>query len=285
MKSLFNDRCIFSPLHFTMAMHFLYEWLSVGTFVLSMTLSSLTLIAPKISPGRDLDLSLHTQCIHFVNKLRHPNNRNHWKPWHLVSPLKLSTMNSTGRMLADPDHRQCGTHRNRSKKDWMCLCLFQIEVFIFVEIQISPNLFISWVGKWWAITVQNYDFYDIQKPIMHILKESCQNFLQLRTSDLARSKTIKKKTNKKMGKLLVAFLEDGFRIILESETHRIEENVVKTLLNSYVQIFFWPKKGQTSWKDTPIKQFHQIINCTVFERHGWTGWKTEVNMILYQAVG
>lgn len=69
---------------------------------------------------------------------------------------------------------------------------------------------------------------------MYILKESCQNFLQLRILDLVRSKIIKKKINKKMGKLLVVFFEDGFRIILESEIYRIEENVVKILFNSYV---------------------------------------------------
>lgn len=44
-----------------------------------------------------------------------------------------------------------------------------------------------------------------------------------------------------MHKLLVALLEDGLR----GEAHRIEENVVKTLHNSYVQTF-WPKKRQTS---------------------------------------
>lgn len=48
-----------------------------------------------------------------------------------------------------------------------------------------------------------------------------------------------------MQKLLVAFFVNGFRIILKGKIHRIEENVVKTLHNSFAQISFWPKKRQT----------------------------------------
>ena len=45
-----------------------------------------------------------------------------------------------------------------------------------------------------------------------------------------------------MQKLLVAFFVNGFRIILKGKIHRIEENVVKTLHNSYAQISFLAEK-------------------------------------------
>lgn len=78
--------------------------------------------------------------------------------------------------------------------------------FIFVEIQMSPNLFISWVGKLWAITTQNYDFYNnIQKPIMHTLKESCQNLCSSRQQAWLKAGQSKTKPNKKMQKFACSF--------------------------------------------------------------------------------
>lgn len=131
----------------------------------SMTLNSLTEIASKISPGRNLDPSVHKQCIHFVQvnkKFMHQNNRNHWRLWHLMSPFKFSTMNLTVKMLADPGHRQylvvCTRVDLRSIR-----CVYMSisdRHFIFVEIQMSPNLFISCLGKSWARTIQKCDSYN-----------------------------------------------------------------------------------------------------------------------------
>ena len=134
-------------------------------------------------------------------------------------------------------------------------------------------LYLRW-EKSWAVTIQNYDSHNnIQKPIRHILKESCQNCCSSWQQIWLKAGQSKTKPNMRMQKLLVAFFVNGFKIIFKGKIHRIEENVVKTLHNSYAQISFWPKKRQTRWKDAPIKQFHQTTNCaqkTLAERQRLT---------------
>lgn len=160
-----------------------------------MTLSSLTLIAPKISRGRELDLSVHTQCVHFV--LAHKKNTCLKTSWITEDRGTSCHPVSFPRCTQQWRCWQIQTshfvlHTKVDPKNIGCIYMFISERgFIFVKIQMSPNLFISWVGKLWAITTQNYDLQQHPKANYAHFEGKLPEFLQLKTADLAKSRTIK----------------------------------------------------------------------------------------------
>ena len=220
---------------------------------------------------------------------------NHWRPWHLMSPCKLSTMHSAVKMLADPDHSHFVLHTKVGPKNIGCIYMFISERgFIFVEIQMSPNLFISWVGKSWAITTQNYDSYNnIQKPIIHTLKESCQNFCSSRQQTWLKAGQSKTKPNKKMQKFACSFPCGLFQNYLgrwNSQDRRKcgkKQNKTKHCPTARFKSLFGQKRGRQAEKmflsNNSIKK--QIVLCSKSmaelaekQRLMWLSSSTKVGM-------